>query len=95
MWYSTAILSYKRKFDWVQGSKMTTLTIALQDSLDRQSSVTEELLKRAIYQYLDEAQVIESTTAEDALVGLFDLGDPLLSEKSEEILHALFAKEIK
>jgi hypothetical protein len=26
-------------------------------------------------------------------VGLFDLGDPLLSEKSEEILQTMFAED--
>ena len=79
---------------------MTTLTIALEDELAqilqatlyRKSITAEELVKQALYQYLDEEQAIESTQAEDTLVGLFDLGDPLLSEKSEEILQAMFTE---
>ncbi|MEZ4734964.1 MAG: hypothetical protein R3E79_48335 [Caldilineaceae bacterium] len=74
---------------------MNALTTALQDRLDCQSSMTEEFLKRTLYQDLDETEAGEGTPVEDSLVGLFDLGDPLLSEKSEEILHALFAKEIE
>lgn len=72
------------------------LPTALQDRLDCQSSMTEEFLKRTLYQDLDETEAGEGTPVEASLVGLFDdLGDPLLSEKSEEILHALFAKEIE
>lgn len=81
---------------------MTTLTITLEDELAqilqaalyRKSITAEELVKQALYQYLDEEQATEGEQGEDSLVGLFDLGDPLLSEKSEEILHAMFAKAI-
>lgn len=74
---------------------MAMLTTALQNRLDCQSILTEEFLKRTLYQELDEAEAVEGTPAEDSLVGLFDLGDPLLSEKSEEILQALFTKELE
>lgn len=79
---------------------MTTITVALEDelveilqkALYRQSISTEELVKRAIYHYLDEEQMPAQEAVEDSLVGLFDLGDPLLSEKSEEILQSMFAE---
>ena len=80
---------------------MTTLTITLEDelaeiiqaALQRKAISAEELVKQALYQYLDEGQESVHTPAEDSLVGLFDLGDPLLSEKSEEILQAMFTED--
>ena len=79
---------------------MTILTITLEDelaeiiqaALQRKAISAEELVKQALYQYLDEGQESVRTPAEDSLVGLFDLGDPLLSEKSEEILQAMFTE---
>ena len=79
---------------------MTTITIALEDelveilqmALHRQAISTEELVKRALYHYLDEAQMPAQEVGEDSLVGLFDLGDPFLSEQSEEILQSLFSQ---
>lgn len=79
---------------------MTTLTITLEDELAEiiqaalrcKAISAEELVKQALYQYLDEGQERVRTPAEDSLVGLFDLGDPLLSEKSEEILQAMFTE---
>jgi c-di-GMP-related signal transduction protein len=85
----------------LQEVKMTTLTITLegelaqilQAALHNQSITAEELVKRALYQYLEEEQLPESVSGDDNLVGLFDLGDPLLSEKSEEILQTMFAED--
>lgn len=79
---------------------MTTITIAIEDELAqilqatlyRKSITAEELVKQALYLYLDEEQTAAHEQAEDSLVGLFDLGDPLLSEKSEEILQAIFTE---
>jgi len=78
---------------------MTTITIVLEDELaqlvdnavQQSSSSPEEIVKQAIYHYLNDLQKMDA--GEDPLVGLFDLGDPLLSENVEEVLQAMFRKE--
>lgn len=82
---------------------MNMLTIGLEDELQqiiqialyRKTITAEQLVKQALYRYLDEEQISEGEEVaneygEDSIVGMFDLGDPLLSEKSEEILHTIF-----
>ncbi|MCE7980145.1 MAG: hypothetical protein DYG89_03050 [Caldilinea sp. CFX5] len=82
---------------------MNMLTIGLEDELQqiiqvalyRKTITAEQLVKQALYRYLHEEQVVEdeevaSEYGEDSIVGMFDLGDPFLSEKSEEILHTIF-----
>lgn len=75
---------------------MITLTITIEEELaqvfqpllDRRSMTAEEFVKQALYHYLTEDQSTRDIKEQDSLVGLFDLGDPLLSEKSEQILQA-------
>lgn len=82
---------------------MNMLTIGLEDELQqiiqialyRKTITAEQLVKQALYRYLGEEQISEGEEVaneydEDSIVGMFDLGDPLLSEKSEEILHTIF-----
>jgi hypothetical protein len=73
---------------------MRTLTVDLEEgltrilkvALHRRSSTAEELAKQAFYQYLGKEQATEDELTTDSIVGMFDLGDPLLSEKVEDIL---------
>lgn len=75
---------------------MITLTITIEEELaqvlqpllERRSITAEELVKQALYHYLTEEQSTVDIKEQDSLVGLFDLGDPMLSEKSEQILQA-------
>lgn len=69
---------------------MVTITVVLEDDLakeleaatSRTQLTREEIIKHALVQYI-------STGAQDeSLIGLFDLGDPDLATKSEEILQA-------
>ncbi|MEZ4659215.1 MAG: hypothetical protein R2911_16760 [Caldilineaceae bacterium] len=78
---------------------MTTITITIEDELaqivnkavHRLSISQEEIVRQALYHFFDEAQ--ESMAGEDPLIGMFDLGDPLLSENAEEILQGMFHNE--
>ena len=78
---------------------MTTITVIIEDELaqivdnavHRLSISQEEIVRQALYHFLDEPP--EIVAEEDPLIGLFDLGDPLLSENTEEILQGMFRNE--
>ncbi len=78
---------------------MTTITVTIEDELaqivnkavHRLSISQEEIVRQALYHFCDEAA--EIVAEEDPLIGLFDLGDPLLSENAEEILQGMFRNE--
>jgi metal-responsive CopG/Arc/MetJ family transcriptional regulator len=76
--------------NWEQG-KMIRINVALEDELEqalqeivvRSNLTQEEIVKRALQQY-----ITFYFEEDDPLIGLFDLGDPHYAEKSKELLRA-------